>query len=111
MRSGWRPETCHGRPVAPTPASLVAAEFLSYLQIRKGLSVPGYLQPPEAVPDGWETYMYRLQLHGRNRLPPGLRRLLALRVYAGPEGLPPCGANGRCRPGWRSRATRSPGRC
>ena len=77
-----------GVPVAPTPASLVAAEFLSYLQIRKGLSVPGYLQPPEDVPDGWETYTYRLQLHGRNRLPSALRRPLALRVYAGPEGLP-----------------------
>ena len=77
-----------GNPVAPTPASLVAAEFLSYLQIRKGLNVPGYLSPPEEVPDGWATYTYRLQLHGRNRLPPPLRRPLALRIYAGPEGLP-----------------------
>ena len=58
------------------------------MQIRKGLSVPGYLHAPEDVPDGWETYTYRLQLHGRNRLPPTLRRPLALRVYAGPEGLP-----------------------
>ena len=77
-----------GASLSPTPASLVAAEFLSYLQIRKGLSVPGYLQAPEDVPDGWETYTYRLQLHGRNRLPSFLRRPLALRVYAGPEGLP-----------------------
>ena len=73
---------------APTPASLVAAEFLSYLQIRKGWNGLGYLRAPEPVPDGWETYTYRLQLHGRRGLPLALRRPLALRVYAGPEGLP-----------------------
>jgi aminoglycoside phosphotransferase (APT) family kinase protein len=77
-----------GTPVAPTPAALVAAEFLSYLQIRKGLKVAGYLRPPKAVPDSWETYTYRLQLDGGPDVPAALRRPLALRVYAGPEGLP-----------------------
>jgi aminoglycoside phosphotransferase (APT) family kinase protein len=58
------------------------------MQTRKGLSVPGYLRPPEEVLDSWETYTYQLQLHGRRQLPAALRRPLALRVYAGPEGLP-----------------------
>ncbi|HVS34453.1 MAG TPA: phosphotransferase [Gemmataceae bacterium] len=82
-------------PVAPTPATLVADEFLSYLQIRRGMSVPGYLRAPVEVPDGWETYTYYLQLHGRNRLPPEFRQPLTLRVLAGPEGLP------RLRREWR----------
>ncbi len=73
---------------APTPASLVADELLSYLQIRKGLGGLSYLKAPDAVPDGWETYTYHLQLHGRRPLPATLRRPLVLRVYAGPEGLP-----------------------
>lgn len=73
---------------APTPASLVAAELLSYLQIRKGVTGLSYLKTPDAVTDGWETYTYRFQLHGRNWLPAALRRPLVLRVYAGPEGLP-----------------------
>ena len=37
-------------PVAPTPAALIAGEFLSYLQTHQGLPVAGYLQPPEVVP-------------------------------------------------------------
>jgi aminoglycoside phosphotransferase (APT) family kinase protein len=74
-------------PAAPTPATVVADELLMYLQIRKGLSVQGYLRPPEERTDGWEAYTYRLQLLGQN-LPPALPGPLALRVYAGPEGLP-----------------------
>ena len=78
-----------GTPVAPTPAALVAAEFVSYLQTQKGLKVAGYLDPPRAPPGaGWETYTYRLQLLPSGRLPAALRRPLGLRVYAGPEGLP-----------------------
>lgn len=73
---------------APNPAPPVAAELLSYLQVHKGLNVLGYLRAPEAVTDGWETFTYRLELHGRGGLPAGLRRPLVLRVYAGPEGLP-----------------------
>jgi aminoglycoside phosphotransferase (APT) family kinase protein len=72
---------------APTPAALVAAELLDYLQIRKGIAVHEYAQPPEERPDGWEAYTYRLQLRGPE-LPPALQGPLALRVYAGPEGLP-----------------------
>ena len=73
--------------IAPTPASLVADELLSYLQIRKGITA-AYLEAPKTVPDGWETYTYRLRLHGRGVLPTPWRGPLALRVYAGPEGLP-----------------------
>jgi len=73
---------------APTPATLVAAELLAYLQLRKGMATPSYLQAPTAIPDGWETYTYRFQLLGRKPLPPELKGPLILRVYAGPEGLP-----------------------
>ena len=73
---------------APNPASLVADELLSYLQTRKGISGLTYLRPPEEITDGWEAYTYRLQLDGPGLLPTRLRRPLALRVYAGPEGLP-----------------------
>src|SRR5437762_14369440 len=74
-------------PAAPTPAALVAAELLTYLQLHKGLPAEGYLSPPEEHADGWEAYTYRLQLMGPC-LPPELQGPLALRVYAGPEGLP-----------------------
>ncbi|HBI43865.1 MAG TPA: hypothetical protein DDY78_13600 [Planctomycetales bacterium] len=75
-----------GIQVAPTPASLVAAELLSYLQIRKGLSGLEYLQAPGIIPDGWETYTYRLQFQVQTAAT--LRGPLVLRVYHGPEGLP-----------------------
>jgi aminoglycoside phosphotransferase (APT) family kinase protein len=73
---------------APTPAPAVAEEFLFYLQVRKGWDGLGYVRAPEPVLDGWETYTYRLQLRGGRGLPGALLRPLALRVYAGPEGLP-----------------------
>ncbi len=94
-----------------TPAPLVADELLSYLQIRKGWTGLGYLQAPEAIHDGWETYTYRLQLHGRNQLPAALRGPPSARVYAGPEGLPRLRRDWALRKAFGGKSSWSPGRC
>ena len=76
-----------GIPAAPTPASLVAAELLSYLRTRKGLDGLKYLHAPNAIPDSWETYIYRLQFPD-DLVPAAFRGPLVLRVYDPLEGLP-----------------------
>jgi aminoglycoside phosphotransferase (APT) family kinase protein len=70
-----------------TPAA-VAGGLLSYCRGRLGGRGLHYRRPPAAVPNGWETYTYRLQFAGRGRLPDAFRRPLALRLYAGAPALP-----------------------
>jgi aminoglycoside phosphotransferase (APT) family kinase protein len=77
-----------GIAVAPTPESLAAAKLLSYLQTRKGLSGLQYLKAPEIIPDGWETYTYRLQFLAPKDAPAAFRGPLVLRIYDPLEGLP-----------------------
>jgi aminoglycoside phosphotransferase (APT) family kinase protein len=77
-----------GVPVAAAPASLVADELLAYMQSRKGLTGLEYLVAPEAIPDGWETYIYRLQFVDQKESSTPYHGPLVLRVYHGPEGLP-----------------------
>jgi aminoglycoside phosphotransferase (APT) family kinase protein len=72
--------------VAPTPAAVVAGELTQYLSRRFGTRNVEYSLPPTAIPDGWETYTYRLQLRGP--VPEAFRRPLALRVYDGVQGAP-----------------------
>jgi aminoglycoside phosphotransferase (APT) family kinase protein len=76
-----------GIAVAPTTESL-AAELLSYLQTRQGLSGLQYLQAPEIIPDGWETYTYRLQFLAPKEAPAAYRGPLVLRIYDPRKGLP-----------------------
>lgn len=75
-----------GIPAAPTPAALVAAELLSYLRNRQGLTSLEYSCAPEAITDSWETYIYRLQF--TDQAPALFRGPLVLRIYDPLEGLP-----------------------
>jgi aminoglycoside phosphotransferase (APT) family kinase protein len=74
-----------GIPAAPTPASLVAEELLSYLRTHKGLNGLKYLCAPEAIIDSWEAYIYRLQFRDEGA-PAAFRGPLILRVYDPLEG-------------------------
>lgn len=64
----------------------VAAPLLAYLRDRLGITDPAFRQEPTAIPDGWETYIYRFELQSSTDLPPAFARPLILRVYASPRG-------------------------
>lgn len=66
---------------------IVSAPLLTYLRDRLGISELAFRQEPTAIPDGWETYIYRFQLHSATALPPTFARPLILRVYASARGL------------------------
>ncbi len=69
--------------LASEPA--VGAPLLGYLRDRLGVADLGFRQTPTAIPDGWETYIYRFQLQSA-ALPPAYDRPLILRVYASARG-------------------------
>jgi aminoglycoside phosphotransferase (APT) family kinase protein len=72
----------------PASAPAVARALLDYLQLRLGAGRLGFAEPPDEIPHGWETYVYRFCLHAPGSLPPAFARPLILRIYASPQGLP-----------------------
>ncbi len=64
----------------------IAAPLLAYLRDRLGTAELAFRQEPTAIPDGWETYIYRFQLQSSTALPPAFARPLVLRVYANAQG-------------------------
>ncbi len=69
------------------PEPVAGAEFLRYLEDRLGIGPLWYVDEPEAILDGWETYTYRFRIGSRAALPRKWRRPLILRIYASAHGL------------------------
>ncbi len=72
----------------PASTCEVASALGTYLMKRLDMISLRYSQEPAEFPDGWETYTYCFQLESSGVLPPEFARLLVLRIYASPEGLP-----------------------
>jgi aminoglycoside phosphotransferase (APT) family kinase protein len=76
-------------PVTPAvelaSAAAVGAVLLDYLGQRLGCQV-SFAEPPAAVDDGWETFIYKFQLEGPG-LPPRWDQPLLLRLHANGEAL------------------------
>jgi aminoglycoside phosphotransferase (APT) family kinase protein len=64
-----------------TPAARTADAVLDYLRRRLGVNGLSYRQPPVAIPNGWETNTYQLQLAAEGSLPAAYTRRLVLRAY------------------------------
>lgn len=72
--------------VSLAPRITVAGPLLEYLRDRLAIPDLDYRQAPRAIPDGWETFIFRFQLHGAARLPAAFSRPLILRAYASVRG-------------------------
>ena len=83
-----RPVAEQSREVNPSSERAVAAGLLAYLKPRLAPAVLEYAEPPVHIPNGWETYTYRLQLRDTPWLAPAFRRPLILHIYASPRGVP-----------------------
>jgi aminoglycoside phosphotransferase (APT) family kinase protein len=68
--------------VGLTTAPTVGDNLLGYMSERLGVAGLRYRQAPQAITDGWETYIYRFQLAGASALPVNYATPLVLRIYA-----------------------------
>ena len=68
---------------------LVGANFLGYLEDRLGVSGLHYLQEPSAITEGWETYIFRFQLHSRGGLPASFAGPGPANIFLHPWLAPP----------------------
>jgi aminoglycoside phosphotransferase (APT) family kinase protein len=81
-----QPNGAAGRVFNAADPSQVGEAFLSYFRNCCSGGPVGYLEPPVQIPDGWETYTYRLRLQVSCGMPPKYCGPLNLRIYASPEG-------------------------
>jgi aminoglycoside phosphotransferase (APT) family kinase protein len=63
-------------------------EVASALQRCLGIAGLSYLERPQAICWGWETFTYRLQFAASPSLPAPLAGPLILRIYTSPQGVP-----------------------
>jgi aminoglycoside phosphotransferase (APT) family kinase protein len=70
--------------IDPSSAEQVGQALLECVRGRLGASV-AFLEAPQSISDGWETYIYAFQLSGEG-LPEEWSRPLILRIYPGDRG-------------------------
>jgi hypothetical protein len=73
-------------PAYSSPSQL-ADRLLAYLRVCLKTETLTFTREPDAVADGWETYICRFQLRG-DGLPVEWQEPLILRVHVGPDGIP-----------------------